>query len=223
MTDLDSLQNWTALLAEALEYLPSRFLPGELAYLAATSKVENPIRDAVAFYLHERLRDLPGCMVAREYRRRDLAVLVDGLPVMELEAKALYGLNVLSAASNAEYLTRWHGNDAKSLQQTPTTSSCFLLSVVTHPMCQIGPGLWPVIKYARHYNAALKAAGGSPEAMLRQADRWETDLKQHGPVACTVRLDLGAVWGIGFRLGCYLVGPLAHGADRLSRADHPGV
>src|SRR5438105_184489 len=62
------------------------FDPGELAYLALTSKVEHAVRDRLAWALSKR-----GHCVAREWRRTDLAVLDEaGDPRAALEAKATY-------------------------------------------------------------------------------------------------------------------------------------
>ena len=49
-----------------LSVLGGTFLPDELAYLAATSKVEGLIRDRIAYCLHRQID--PGRFVHREWR-----------------------------------------------------------------------------------------------------------------------------------------------------------
>ena len=71
---------WTELLAQALDGLPRLFPDEALGYLAATAKAENPVRDAVAYFLHQRVGH-NGYLVAREWPdplasgRRDLAIV----------------------------------------------------------------------------------------------------------------------------------------------------
>lgn len=58
--------------------------PDDLAYLAVTGKMELPVRDALGAYLTRRF---PEFTAAREYRRRDLAILRDGIPAAIIEGK----------------------------------------------------------------------------------------------------------------------------------------
>src|SRR5215469_10592611 len=57
---------FTAHLQEILTNLAQTFHPNELAYLAATSKVEGPVRDRIAYQLHAQLES--GFLVHREWR-----------------------------------------------------------------------------------------------------------------------------------------------------------
>ena len=72
---IDSVCEITAeFLDDSLQASAKSFAAGELAYLALTSKVELPIRDRLAWCLHT---SLPNRVVAREWKRCDLAVLDD--------------------------------------------------------------------------------------------------------------------------------------------------
>jgi len=199
---------WTALLADTLDKLQVSLGTARLAYLTATSKVENPVRDGMAYFMHRCLL-ADGYVVAREYpagklQRRDIAILADGKPEVEVELKALYGCNVVSQAGRAEYLSS-HAADAARLRLSPAAG--FLVSLVTHPMDRIEePALWAV-KYPRQHNAAVKTMGGATE-LYQKAQRWYDDLAQFGPVPHHTEHDLGSVYGLPLRLSCYLVGPL---------------
>src|SRR3954447_11031963 len=83
-----------AILRDELARLGRRFERDELAFLALTSKIELPIRDRLAYSLYQRLDE---CLVAREWKRVDLAVLSDDgkTPVMLLEAKALFTFDLI--------------------------------------------------------------------------------------------------------------------------------
>jgi hypothetical protein len=78
-------------LQAALVDVAAAFAPGELAYLAHTSKPEHAIRDRLAWVLSQ-----AGYRVAREWRDRcDLAILDDDYdPLIVLESKAAYTHNV---------------------------------------------------------------------------------------------------------------------------------
>lgn len=56
-------------LLKLLEELPAHFGPDELAYLGATSRIEVPVRDKVAYLLHRQLG--AQYVVSREWRRFD--------------------------------------------------------------------------------------------------------------------------------------------------------
>lgn len=68
------------------------FALNELAHLALTSKAEGPIRDRLAFALRSQLAG-DGLVVAREWRRIDIAVLrgVHLVAVVELEMMHTFG------------------------------------------------------------------------------------------------------------------------------------
>lgn len=58
--------------------------PNDLAYLAVTGKIELPVRDALGALI---TRKYPELTAAREYQRRDLVVLQDGVPLAVIEGK----------------------------------------------------------------------------------------------------------------------------------------
>src|SRR5690348_7326338 len=89
------MRNWDQEIAEAASEAFGAFALGELAYLALTSKIEHPIRDRMAFYLHSKFSGA-GSIVAREWKRVDLAVIAsDGKPSCLVELKACYTFDAL--------------------------------------------------------------------------------------------------------------------------------
>jgi hypothetical protein len=222
-TGVTIAQDWSVLLGVAVRSLERR-PPGELAYLTATSKVEAPVRDAVAFALHERLWP-DGYVIAREFpmdprepvqpgtarSRCDIAVLPPGgphvLPVAEVEAKVLYGCNVMSPGGCAGYLGQ-HKRDADKLASSPAAG--FLLSLVTHPMARIPDRLFSVVKYPNAHNRAVTRLGSAEELYVAARQKWLKELRALWSAAVHLAdLQLGPVYGVAFTLGCYLVGPLA--------------
>src|SRR6185312_13831032 len=61
--------NFAVTLQSIIANLQGSFHPNELAYLAATSKIEGPIRDRIAFRLHVQLES--SLLVHREWRDRN--------------------------------------------------------------------------------------------------------------------------------------------------------
>jgi hypothetical protein len=222
--------HWAAVLAEELGRLPSRFTARQFAYLAATRKVEDPVRDALASNLYDRLEPA-GLRVARELspRRRDLAVLdAAAEPVLLLEAKALYGYDVCDPDGRNDYLlgpTASHRADvAKMATEIRTGVACFLLSVITHPLAVIPSNLVRVLKYAlpgrgyRGHNAWVATLGSAAAVRETATAQWPKLLvATWGPVIHR-GWELGEVYGVPYALDAYLVGLLtAEAADRAER------
>ena len=93
-------------LLQGLADAGTSFERGELAYLAVTSKVELPVRDRFAWELHRRLEDR-SLLVAREWRRVDLAVVREGDAVVVIESTALYAFASCVSRGSTNTARRW--------------------------------------------------------------------------------------------------------------------
>ncbi|MYE01408.1 MAG: hypothetical protein F4Y03_09010, partial [Alphaproteobacteria bacterium] len=89
--------SWSQRVVETLKSLDQHFSRDELAYLALTSKVENPIRDRLAYLLHQKYGEEENIFVAREWTERkkiarvDIAILdAEKKPLLLLEITAMY-------------------------------------------------------------------------------------------------------------------------------------
>jgi hypothetical protein len=193
-------------LAECLEAAAASFAPGELAYLALTSKVERPLQDRLAWCLHTRL---PGLVVSREWRATDIAVLSAGAesPLMLLEAKAMYSFDVgwEHRAGASAYPRLMQQDIAKARALDPHDSAdVYALGLVTHP--HGSPRNLPgVIKYLDRINRALNTV--SPEDLqLMSAATMRQALSPLGQVR-SGNLPAGAAFGVEVTVGYWLVGP----------------
>jgi len=198
-------------LAEWLEAAAASFTPGELAYLALTSKIERPLQDRLAWVLHTRL---PGLVVSREWRATDIAILSAGAqsPLVLLEAKAMYSFDVAweHRAGATAYPRLMRRDIAKARALDPHgAADVYALALVTHPHGR-PPTLPGVIKYLDRINRALSA--GSPEDLqLMSAATMRQALAPLGQVQ-SGNLPGGTAFGVKVTIGYWLVGP-AHQPD----------
>ena len=81
-------------LKQALLNIDKLFGKNELAYLALTSKIENPIRDKIAVYLNNKLYE-KDILIAREWKRTDIAAIKNGVAVSLIEIKAMYTFDAI--------------------------------------------------------------------------------------------------------------------------------
>ena len=146
--------NFSKLLRSHLASLASAFDPDELAYLAMTGKIEHAVRDRLAFsiYTEFKAKSLP-LIVAREWKRVDLAILEGKTPCMFLELKAMYSYNMFSPKAT----TQFPGAIADDLEKLKLLdknllsppSEHFALAILTHPHAMPNDFEKSVVKYSR--------------------------------------------------------------------------
>lgn len=195
-------------LAQALEAAASTFAPGELAYLALTSKVELPLRDRLAWSLSTQLPDL---VVAREWKYTDLAILDQTATAIALvEATALYSFDVATPdrANVRKYRDKVEADIAKAFALLHGhQAAVFALVLVTHPMDALPLDLDGVIKYRTLIQAALNRA--TPERIRAGARATlASALDPLGP-ATLGSLMAGTAFGVRVIIDYRIVGPVA--------------
>jgi hypothetical protein len=188
----------TASIVSALSRAAESFAPDELAYLALTSKVEHAVRDRLAWALQTELGD---AVVAREWKRCDLAILDDlAVPLALIEAKAMYSFDAGSAA-RSRYLA-WIGNDIRKARVLDQSSRAdvfaLLLSIHVEGVLDAPAG---VVKYRR--DIERRSAPGLRE---RSRDVMLDTLAHLGPVCCGA-LACGSSFSAAVSVDYYLVGP----------------
>jgi hypothetical protein len=203
----------------ALDEVAASYAPGELAYLALTSKPEHAIRDRMAWALHTRL---PGCVVAREWNsphgRIDLAVLDESgtSPLALLEIKAAYTFDFTSEdlGSARSYRTKVAADLVKAtaaLHMRPG-SAAYALLLLTHPLGTPDQG-GTAVKYLNGIRSSLRA---QEEAALRaKARRAVTaSLGSLGPLHHGA-LEGGHAFGTEVHILYWLIGPVLPTAGTL--------
>jgi hypothetical protein len=205
-------------LLQGLEDAGTSFEPGELAYLAVTSKVELPVRDRFAWELHRRLKDR-SLLVAREWRRADLAVVRDGDAVVIIEGTALYAFDLLREPGLHKYRAKVTGDLAKAAALAPHADA-YALVLCTHVLGEIAPQLkrW-VVKYSSGIIGAAKSHGDAGQEAVRQSLRGE--LNQLGPSDYR-QMPSGSVWGLDVVVDAWLVGPISRPRLEQEARHHSG-
>jgi len=195
------------ILKEELEALSESFIPGELAYLALTSKVEFPIRDRLAFRLHRRLGDA-ACLVAREWHRTDLAVLSGDVPTLLLEVKAMYSFDAVDSAVGLCNFHRQVLKDRdKSLRPEAGGAEIYALLLVTHPEAHCGARLDSVVKYRTGIERAAKR--GIARVRKDAAEAVSKAFEEFRLITTNGSLEAGMAFGVPVRIDYHLFGPLA--------------
>ena len=162
-----------ALLRRGVDELKGLFAPGQLAMLTATSKVEKPVRDALASFLHARV---PGLIVGREVARGDLSVATPELRfLLRGEHKALYSFDAVKANKRLEF-RGYIEADRQKLRKVATPGEIqYLLTTMTW----LGPGVpktleQVVIKYAGDQRRTQQALSISHDELRNRArEEWK--------------------------------------------------
>ena len=159
--------NFERILAGSFEKI--EFEPGELAFLAATSKIEQPIRDRLSWRLQQTLKDYD---VVREWRRADIAILKDKSPVAVIELKAMYTFDA-ALNNHMQFVAAISKDEQKALKLVGPDVPIFTILLAAHPK-PINPDLMkPFIKYRNDIIRSLRTA--TCKRVADEADRIVTD------------------------------------------------
>jgi len=150
MNDIEPLLN------RALDDMEDEFRVGELAYLAATTKVEHVFRDRLAHRLHQ-LCPADTHLVSREWRRVDLAILGDNdKPVALIELKAMYTADAVNEPVLKGFTDAMRRDAEKIEKLSKGHPSLYVLLLATHLSEKVGERFKKVVKYARGINLGLE-------------------------------------------------------------------
>ena len=164
--------------------------PGKMAYLSLTSKNEGPLRDAVAWQLHRTLAGASGIGVAKEWKRFDIAVLENGMPVALVEAKAGYAAEMIDAERPNTDLRDAVRKDIDKLR-----NNCWAATA----------GCWRFVLVFLTYNHQVPVA---PDGVLRSYGRRRRLVKGAEPTVRRSDLECAPYYGdeeIRQGFSCYLV------------------
>jgi hypothetical protein len=152
--------------AKALREVHCEFLENELAYLAATGKVESPIRNKLAFNL-QRSYEAANYFVAREWSNAKIDIAVvnyDDRPVCLIELKAMY---TFDAVANARRFVEDTIKDEIKARGRDKDAVVYSLLLSAHTGDRLPAQLSNVIKYRRIDAMFAKYPYGGKEAAFK--------------------------------------------------------
>ncbi|RYB93831.1 hypothetical protein EUA93_05325 [Nocardioides oleivorans] len=192
-------------LAMTLASLSYDFATDELAHLVLTSGADHPVPDRIAWRLQQELGE--EYVVARAWRRADIAVLVGESPVLQVGARAMHACDLLGTASRADHLAGLTADGIRMAAAAPD-SSAYLLALVTHVDGPVPHHLREVVRHADGIAAALEQEGTADAVGARARKLWEAELGRFGWPSTRFTIGAGSRWGLAVELDAYLIGPL---------------
>jgi hypothetical protein len=200
-------------LLSILSSLNKTFHPDELAYLAATSKIEGPIRDRIAYRLHAELP--PDLLVHREWRDinsrwADIAVTDEqNRPHYLLELKAH------SAPTFEPGYSELIRKDLLKLREAAEPSTeLYLIFLFNHVYYSgtIDTKYRHALKYYNLQNFASKQNQFAIDVSTQTKAHWEAHLERFGlsseKAQPGVRMKAGNYHGMPLWIHAYVLGPL---------------
>ena len=136
---------------KALNSVEASCVKNEIAYLALTSKIEHPFRDRLAYALHLQLGEQ--YIVSREWKRADLAILQDRIPIALIELKAMY---TFDAIIDFDHYSCQIEADFTKMNGLAASAQHYCILLATHPKKRIEPYLFGVAKYNAGINRSIK-------------------------------------------------------------------
>lgn len=190
-----------AMIIDELARIRTAFEPDELAYLALTTRVENQIRNRLAWRLHQRLEP-QGLIAARDWIHADLAILdPDARPMTTVHAKVLQDADARSDLNWKAYATRVQTDIRKTRKLAGSDGQILLLVVSVAAQGVVARSLRSVLKYTPPAGKSGQIdAGAQVEVMTAR-------LRELGPVE-SFHLADGQAFKLQVRVSGYLVGPL---------------
>jgi hypothetical protein len=207
-----SRSDLAAELRSAVQSVGETLPADQLAFLAATRKFEEPVRDLIAWRLHQRLA--PGLIVSREFPvgpkvRADLAILQGATPVAVVELKALYAFDIHSEPSRNKY----RGMVAADLERTAlhvASADAYAIALTTHVNGDIPAALLKVVKYAPGIRRANAKYSDAEQLRADAIPIWRAEMEGLGAPVEHITLGSGTTWTLQVTVDAWLIGPVAH-------------
>jgi len=191
---------------EIEDFFNQVYLIDSLAYLGLSTKVENPFRDQLAFFLHQKYS---GSIVSREYSngnnlRVDLAILNESTKSKEfIEFKACYAFDLING-SNDLYKRQISSDNNKYKLEENTNVTFILLSIRTDKCPE--KKYDSIVKYLYSMRPAYKKYSADEQRVISidNVRKWFSD-------DCSLKLmafdtkNLGEAFGVQVYLDYFII------------------
>ena len=185
------------IIIESLQNIAQCFANNELAYLALTVKIELPFRDRWACSLYQGQRRF---IIAREWRRIDLAILENQEPKALIQLKAMYTFDAVNG--NAQGFLENLAMDIENAGAMRGNPAIYGVLLATHPQpeTEIPVDYEGVIKYRRGINNALATHNHNNDQITQQAQNriyeMSPEILGGGNLICASEVNGGVAFGI---------------------------
>ena len=127
----------------------------EISFLGLTSKIENPIRDNLAFSLHNEFKEK--YIVTSEWKKCDIAILdkITHEPLMLLELKNCYSCDLIKNSTLKEYVLEIKKDLQKSEVLSTNKTEYYSILLITKPRNKIPIQYLNIVKYSKAINAGF--------------------------------------------------------------------
>ena len=196
------------IILDSIKQLANEFQKDELAYLALTSKIENPIRDKWAYIMQKKLKEQK-ISVAREWKRSDIAIVQNNYPFAIIELKAMYTFDALRPSTLSSYLSNMELDEekAKNLANDNTLANddtlIYTVLLTTHPALSVPEKLKSVIAYSSPVNASLNKFNSSE--IYKQAKNNIENSLQHKNIVAQEMLVGGNAFDIDTNVAYWII------------------
>jgi len=133
-------------------FMEIAYEPGELSFLAATSKIELPIRDRLSWQLQ---KYLSGLDVVREWNRTDIAILREEEPLALIELKAMYAFDAMNGHLG-KFFKAVKSDEEKACVLAGKTATVYTVLLSSNPLIDDTIQLPSFIKYRDGIRRALR-------------------------------------------------------------------
>ncbi len=197
---------------DVIERLHTDFSENELAYLAVTSKIENPLRDRIAFELHKRLGQQ--FLVHREwaYAKRskaDLAVTDDKNRVKYLFEFKAHSLPTYEQGYSDKIRLDLQKLYAASNEETESYFIYFLNHVKAKDL--LDHRFQHVVKYHKYLNQALQLHRLETDISDKVTEYWHRHLEEVGmekAKSALLKIEAGSYYDIPVSIFAFIYGPM---------------
>ena len=184
----------------SLSTLEDEFRCDELAYLALTTKIEQPLRDRWGFSLHRTLAPQGYC-TARDWNAGDrnyidLAILKDQVPAVLVELKAMYTFDAVTDRHRHMHFISELSADIERASQRGSGAHVYGILLATHPDTQVTDEYHGIVKYADQINRAIRRQAGAGRVRSRAIDAVDHAFTGFGKVS-SGELCGGRAFGVG--------------------------
>ena len=198
------------IILESIKQSANEFQKDELAYLALTSKIENPIRDKWAYLMQRNLKEQK-MSVAREWTRpdrkkntrSDIAIVQNNCPIAIIELKAMYTFDALRPGTLRGYLSKMEEDEEKAKKLTDMDTFIYTVLLTTHPLSIVPEKIKSIIVYSSGINASLNKFNPS-EIYKKAKNNIEKSIK-HKNIVAQGMLSGGNAFDIGANVAYWII------------------